>query len=294
MSLVRKRTTEAMEAANRSNSLKCTGPITEAGKISARMNALKHGLTGKGPAYVHEVLGEKHEDRIALRIGIIRDLGPQNALEAELARQIVENRWRWHRVRRAEEGLLAARRMQFDLDYARKLAADGRSAASVGEAKAATDAGLASLPDSDTKFTFILQCLQAARQAVQMEGFGEQAWKRIKAVYGPDPGLAGAALLASFRECQKAGSAACSEDERQKQQAAFLTLLDAEIGCFQKLQELHQACGDQLAAAMAESMSVLPSDDLKRILRYETFLDRQFDRLLKQYRECKTLSKSKR
>jgi hypothetical protein len=44
MSLIRRQTTEAMAAANRANSQASTGPVTPAGKLQARMNAIEHGL----------------------------------------------------------------------------------------------------------------------------------------------------------------------------------------------------------------------------------------------------------
>jgi hypothetical protein len=44
MGLIDKNATQAMTAANRANALKSTGPITDQGKLRARINSIKHGL----------------------------------------------------------------------------------------------------------------------------------------------------------------------------------------------------------------------------------------------------------
>jgi hypothetical protein len=289
MSLIKKTTTEAVLAANRANSLKSTGPVTDAGKAYVRMNALKHGIWAKGSRYVFETLGENRHHWFDLRTQIFQRLQPGDMLERQLAEAIAENRWRRLRVRRAEDTMLVAQRLQFEHDYARKLAGEGRSPESVGEAVTAQKDGLVSLPDSDEKFSLILQCLRGARQAVESEGFEEQGWKRLEAVYGPNPGLAGAALLTNYRECQKPGSdpeTSPAGGDQNNQKQSFLARLDAEISCFEQLQELHQLAADRVAEAQLDALTILPGPELDRIVRYEAFLDRQFDHLLKRYTEC--------
>jgi hypothetical protein len=286
MSLIKKNTTEAMIAANRANALKSRGPITDAGKLHVRMNALKHGFRAEEQSPVIPELHEHDEDLQDLRLQLWHKFEPTGDYETGLLEEIVENRWRHRRVVRAEACLLVARRLQFDLDQARQLAAENRSAASAGEARQAKEVGLASLPDSAAKFEFILQCLRTARRAVETEGFGDAGLKRLEAVYGPDPGLAGAALLTGYYENQKlpltTGSPSPGEEFRTRQ-TEFLALLDVEIGSFEKLQDLHRASGDELTAALRETFTILSGDDLNGIMRYEALLDRQYDRLLKQF-----------
>jgi hypothetical protein len=288
MSLIQKIPTEAMKAASRANSLKSTGPLTEAGKIHVRLNAVKYGTWAKGFLEVFEVLGENKRHWFDLRTGILDRLQPRDVFERQLAEEIAENRWRRVRLRRAEDSMLVAQRLQFEADYARELAGEGRSLQSAGEAVKAQKEGLVALGDTGPKFAFILQCLQGVRQAVETEGFGEQGWKRLEAVYGPNPGMRGAALLASFRECEKTASGSGSplpSDEAGNQKQAFLAQLDEEIGCFEILQE-HQTSADCVVEARAHSLTILPAGDSDRILRYEKFLDQQFDRLLMRYSEC--------
>ncbi len=281
MSLIERRSTEAAVAASRANSLKSAGPTTASGKLRSRMNALEHGMRAEvGPALPE--LNERAEDLEKLKMEFWCKFEPRDDFEGGLLEQMAENRWRRRRVVRAESSLLLAHRFEFDLEHARAQASESRSPASAGEADRAQETGLASLPDSGPKFSFILQCLRAARQTVESEGFSEAGLKRLEAVYGPHPGLAGAAVLSCYRECQKTLPDGSQQEESPQYRTEFLALLDGEIGNFEELQDLHQASRDELAAALRETLSILPNSDLSRILRYETFLDRQYERLLKQ------------
>ena len=286
MSLIRRQTTEAMAAANRANSQASTGPVTPGGKLRARMSALQHGLWAEVPQAVLQ-LGEKEEDRLELQRQHERQFRPNSPIETALVEQMAENRWRRRRTLRGERSMLVARLTQFDVEHGQALAAEGRSPFSTGEARLAEKSGLASLPDSSHKFHFILECLQTARRVLETEGFCEAGLKRLEAVYGPDPGLAGAALLASYRGCQKGAPDAFSpaHPEARANQTDFLALLDCEISAFQTLQELDEISQTELVAAERETLIMLPGKHQTRILRYEGFLDRQYERLLEQFED---------
>jgi hypothetical protein len=91
-------TTVARHAANRANSRKSTGPVTEAGKARMRNNPLRHGLTSR-----HVVIeGEDPEDYEALRQDLMSDWQPADIQEAALVTQIAEGAWRLMRARRVE------------------------------------------------------------------------------------------------------------------------------------------------------------------------------------------------
>jgi len=284
MSLIRKQTTEAMVAANRSNTLKSTGPVTDVGKMNVRLNALKHGIIADR-TFIPE-LGEKEEDLKSLCRQLVLSFQPQDRYEEMILDQMTENRFRRQRLLRAEAGILAGQALSFELDYGRKLAGDGRSPEAIGEAGLASALGLAALPDSSVKFNLILQCLRAAREAVEREGFGgEEAGKRLETVYGPNPGLAGTALLGAYHQNRQERAAGEAASEEPGARAAFLESLAAEIACFEKLLELHEKADEELAQTRREAQSALSEADSRRLTRYEAFLDRQFDRLLKQLNE---------
>jgi hypothetical protein len=87
--------------ANRRNSLKSTGPKTEAGKQTSRCNAVRHGLTAE------TVIGvlEDAEDYKAFEASITADYDAQSAVERELVLRLASLLWRLRRATSLETGL---------------------------------------------------------------------------------------------------------------------------------------------------------------------------------------------
>src|SRR5690242_10444038 len=87
--------------ANRRNSLKSTGPTTEAGKQASRRNAVRHGLTAE------TVIGalEDAEDYKAFEAAITADYDAQSAVERELVLRLASILWRLRRATIMETGL---------------------------------------------------------------------------------------------------------------------------------------------------------------------------------------------
>jgi hypothetical protein len=87
--------------ANRRNSLKSTGPKTEAGKQASRCNAVRHGLTAET---VISAL-EDAEDYKAFELAITADYDAQSAVERELVLRLASLLWRLRRATTIETGL---------------------------------------------------------------------------------------------------------------------------------------------------------------------------------------------
>jgi hypothetical protein len=87
--------------ANRRNSLKSTGPKTEAGKQASRCNAVRHGLTAE------TVIGvlEDAEDYKGFELAITADYDAQSAVERELVLRLASLLWRLRRATTIEKGL---------------------------------------------------------------------------------------------------------------------------------------------------------------------------------------------
>ena len=92
-------------AANRANAKKSTGPKTEKGKKSSRLNASRHHITGQ----VHILPDAERFAARAYIDPIIAQLMPVAAEEAAIARDIATSHWRLNRVRAAEDNLFALR-----------------------------------------------------------------------------------------------------------------------------------------------------------------------------------------
>src|ERR1035441_7826796 len=90
-------------AANRANAAKSTGPVTEAGKLNSRYNAVTHGLSG------HTVLRTPEQDAAynTYRARLYPDLAPANAVELDFAERIIYDSWRIHRASAIESNLYA-------------------------------------------------------------------------------------------------------------------------------------------------------------------------------------------
>ena len=97
-------------AANRANSRKSTGPITEAGKLNSRLNSYKHGLSG------HTILRTPEQDASynTFRARLYPDLAPANAVEHDFAERIIYDSWRIHRASAIESNLYALADPAFD------------------------------------------------------------------------------------------------------------------------------------------------------------------------------------
>ena len=91
----------AQQSANKSNAQKSTGPRTPEGKARAKMNALRHGLTGQ-----FCVMSEAdHRAYTTFEGGILEALAPAGHYERDLAVSIAQNRWRLHRARALDSNI---------------------------------------------------------------------------------------------------------------------------------------------------------------------------------------------
>ena len=93
--------TAAQILANRANAQKSTGPTTSAGKLTTRMNAFKHGITGQ------LILLTPEEDAEYQRFSVqmMTDLQPANAVEYSFAARIVHDTWRIEHAHSVERNL---------------------------------------------------------------------------------------------------------------------------------------------------------------------------------------------
>jgi hypothetical protein len=96
-------TSDAQLNANRENAQHSTVPRTEAGKQRARLNGLRHGLTGQTVVMPDED-HEAYETFVAQTIASLR---PDSEPERELAATIANDQWRLNRARAIEENIFA-------------------------------------------------------------------------------------------------------------------------------------------------------------------------------------------
>lgn len=96
--------TKAQIKANRANAKKSTGPRSKKGKERSARNALKHGFLAREAVMPGEDAAEFDQQLCEFQ----KALRPDNALEFEFVRQMVDAQWRLRRLTRIEAAFLTA------------------------------------------------------------------------------------------------------------------------------------------------------------------------------------------
>lgn len=164
--------TELQKRTNRANSLKSTGPQTEAGKAAARLNATRHGLLSSAPV----MAGEDADEYAAFCEQMQSDLKPVGVLETQLAQRMAGALWRLRRLSHIEAGILTG-------NAAETFAA---AAESVAATHTRIEGGLNAL----------IQSMDESREVIENEAAhadATQAAKDARGVLWSVPALLGAA-----------------------------------------------------------------------------------------------------
>jgi hypothetical protein len=89
----------------RANGAKSHGPITEEGRKTSSMNALKHGLT----AQTVVLSNESHDEYTVLFDSYVQDLQPNGPVEMHFVLEMVNAKWRQRRLCNIESALFDQR-----------------------------------------------------------------------------------------------------------------------------------------------------------------------------------------
>jgi hypothetical protein len=95
-------TSTAQLVSNRQNSLRSTGPRTEAGKIASSKNAISHGLAAADPVLAYE----NRADYEKLVADYSTEYEPDTIHQTFLVSQIAGARWRLDRIQRIENAAI--------------------------------------------------------------------------------------------------------------------------------------------------------------------------------------------
>jgi hypothetical protein len=132
--------TEIQKRANRANSLKSTGPQTDAGKAVVRLNATRHGLLSSAPV----MAGEDADEYAQFCAQMQSDLAPVGIFESQLCDRMTGTLWRLRRLSHIEAGILTGNAAQTFAVAAESVAA------SHTRTEGGLDALLASMSDTGT------------------------------------------------------------------------------------------------------------------------------------------------
>ena len=258
-------------AANRANAQKSTGPRTNEGKAASKRNAVKHGILSR------EVLvaGEDHQELTALQEWFEKDLQPVGPMEVMLVGQIVATHWRLRRVLAAESGEILRE-------------------AALQRASATSNALPPALEETAAGCKLLQTWLSDTLLAVERDGELTLATVgEFSARVGDRPSLLKCNLIKlhfRHRPDQKPDG---EEEEPwlEAHKKEVITFLHEQLSRL-ATRETHCQKLEEKEAKARQTYAVLPSAEaMERLGRYESMLNRQLFRAMK---ELRTLQKERK
>jgi hypothetical protein len=248
----------AKVAANRTNSLKSTGPRSASGKNNSRFNALKHGLLARQVVLRTGSLAEDPAEFNRLLADLWGLYRPVGILEELSVQEIAICYWKKARALRAERGDLQV--------HGTMPATDHLEMANV---QMWTDRLPDPVAQSHLRGTaagrdYLRSVLQKAREELQREGSLKHETVRT--------------LEATFDSVTRKLSArvgALRAAEGVAMASGILQLLDEEERELERLQKSSDAVVAGAEAARLEAARIPSGEALHRLLRYEANNDRQ-------------------
>jgi hypothetical protein len=281
MTLIHKRATSKALAANRANALFSTGPRSEEGKLNSRLNSLKHGIFAKALGASIKELGEDPADYASLRQGLLQAFLPEDGFEEMLVEEMAQLSWRRQRLMRAESGIVAAKKRNYEIERALEGTSHAGGLEQFAKGSMVPMQGYAGLPDSVDKCDRIIGALGDLRESVLLLGFKQDNEKFLELVYGRLRHMVGAELKARYRKNRKLARSS-KKGLQEVARDGFLAAVDKQIVGYQDLKKLCQT-RDLVTTQTMKDAQLLPSvEDLGMILRYEAGLARQFKSKLQQ------------
>jgi hypothetical protein len=142
--------------------------------------------------------------------------------------------------------------------------------------------GFTGLPDSAMKFQQVIAILTQLRDIVIVEMFDQDSTMYFSLLYGKAAGPHAAVLKSHFesvaKKCKQGDSEAAAEARKK-----LIAELSKEIAQWEQLQELYAAEHLNADPLQEDAELLLPSQELDEIIRYETHLEDQIERKLRQF-----------
>jgi hypothetical protein len=281
MSLIKREPSPAQSSANRANSLHSTGPRSERGKSVSSRNLLRPRPFSEVVARSMEALGERRADFEQTHKALAAAMEPRDGWEAAWVQDIAILRWRLERLQRAEAGILAVRKQKLAGERKREsLPASGL--ADLGLRGQIPLVGFSGLPDSPWKFQQVIQMLRQLRDLVRVGDFEKDGLVYFDLLYGKKPGAVGAMLRGRFEGLSKRG-AESKVPEGDHEQRLLTDGVDQEIENYEQKQALYAAEHLEDDPVRQDADLLLPSQELDEVIRYETHLEDQIERKLRQF-----------
>jgi hypothetical protein len=252
--------------ANQQNAKLSTGPKTEAGKIMAAKNSIKHGILSRWVVLENE--DQTEYDNI--KRGFVEDLKPVGAIEEMLVERMASCYWRLQRVMIAEKGSIKKR---YDNGWFRRIQKRVRQAEKYVNSPLLYSYKAEKLSNSISAEKIIVR-LKELRKTVDEMGYlpntDRDEYVAIMNMWQDENQLKGLYFFCELAE----GKIPEEENGREKGKKALLFILDKEIESAEKLLSAITDIEKEDDQAEAMTNLVPDSNSIDTLGRYETALER--------------------
>jgi hypothetical protein len=262
-------------SSNQAARRKATGARTGQGEKRGRFNALKHGLLSKF-VLLH---GESKDDYRSLSIGLQDDFLPQGQWESILVDNLTVLLWRLRRFIKAESGEITEKRFFMEMEMITKQADEARQ---LSRDAMASD-GLVAHDNNLSVVKEILDTLRKFRLLITKEQFSESI-PFINKLYGVN--LHGETpdhfrqVFMKFVEAMELEKKQGDQSNVSKLKQSIIEMIDGEIEQFSNLKEVREGINSEKVLFRNFAAVIPDGEALDRLLRYETHLSREIDRVL--------------
>ena len=190
--------------------------------------------------------------------------------------------WRVLRAQPGQAGFLASRKRSFQLDREWNVHLANRAREGASGTTAIVSGGSVNSVDCPAKFSEILRILNTVRELHLRDGFTYDQSGFLKLIFGPS--CLANELLSSYETCIHEFDKQSPEAQAYKNEY-FLKALEKEIRYYEREFELYRRRELEVPQEMSDVQLLPPTEDLDRIIRCESFLERQIERKLLQIYE---------
>jgi len=260
-----------------------TGPRTTQGKERSKRNALKHGIFSQ----VALLKGESHAEFDALLQGLRENLQPEGGLEELLVEKLAHSAWRLRRMIIAETAEIqkAIEFLGWESDQQQ-----AERANNISEYSIRYEGGLIRQIANPEALERCLELLQGLREGIEADGFDPKGDADILTKLYGEPARENwqRTLFCSYRTWSAAAES--TEDSRlqrklpkpEKCKESFLKELDDEVKRLERYKKARASVESERMKLEALRQHVPLTPQFDHLLRYETNLERNFDRTLSQ------------
>jgi hypothetical protein len=272
------------------------GPRTPKGKENSKHNALRHGIFSS----VTVLAGESSDEYESLLEGLSDALQPDNTLETLLVEKLATLSWRHRRMLQAEVAEIqqGSEFLEWDqkMRYSHEAEMTKRRIPRVFKTHVDRPCLIPEIQNPEV-LEHCLKLLLDLQKEITSRGFSkDRDGSILAAIYGSSEGLHGT-LLRSYSVYRATASA--PEEERQRNGYAtpeacknrILSEIAVEI---QRLRDFRQEQAEKESERTKLEIlrrKIPESAKLDRLLRYETSLERSFDRTLTQLERAQRVRK---